>query len=666
MAGYSAELYRDDDAIRYASKAVELNPDDAEGHRKLGEMYRRHQDVAHAVLELRRALAKNDRLFPVYFDLAELLLTQGEVDEADRLLRRVVRAATDDDLVLRAARLSMQVNIGRGSLESLERELLPVALGSPMRPVYRRLLVEVYDSLAFPLIHEAKGADAKRAAAAESALRRIGERAVKPLLDALGDDRQSQQRTAVELLSRISNPSAAPALVAFATGKADADLRTRAMIAVGALGDPSTLPRLRSVIAPSGSVRVDEADTVAIAAAWGVARLRSPRARPLLANMLQSDAPSVRALGAVGLGLTGIRGDTRTLGEMAASSEEEPVVRAAAVFALGAFGGTDSSEVLSGLADAPDPLLRGAAVLALARLRGEGAKRVIAGALVSSDAALRDAGARAALVYTTREYRMPVDPLPIPDGRLDVRNVLSALVPTGFSADDRARALVAFEPDIADAAVTAVHTGPEGSRVVADALLAHGGRSSFSPLTDGIDEASVDARAACDASIERILRALVAPFLPLARHPSAEVRARAIRVLAERPEPEARAVVVAALEDTDPAVQRVALALLGATEDPSAVTAVTKLARGSPSWTVRQRATEALGTLAKGSESEAAGAVLAAIASGDSMAFVREAAMRALAAARGARARTTLEGVAVKDPEPRLRALAKTLLEGAR
>ncbi|MCL2447415.1 MAG: tetratricopeptide repeat protein, partial [Polyangiaceae bacterium] len=40
MAQYALQIYRDDDAIKYAARAVELNPDDAEGHRRLGEMYR--------------------------------------------------------------------------------------------------------------------------------------------------------------------------------------------------------------------------------------------------------------------------------------------------------------------------------------------------------------------------------------------------------------------------------------------------------------------------------------------------------------------------------------------------------------------------------------------------------------------------------------------------
>src|ERR1019366_1605639 len=39
MAQYALQIYDDDDAIKYAARAVELNPDDAEGHRRLGEMY---------------------------------------------------------------------------------------------------------------------------------------------------------------------------------------------------------------------------------------------------------------------------------------------------------------------------------------------------------------------------------------------------------------------------------------------------------------------------------------------------------------------------------------------------------------------------------------------------------------------------------------------------
>ncbi|KYF97073.1 hypothetical protein BE18_08815, partial [Sorangium cellulosum] len=250
MAQYAAELYRDDDAIRYAARAVELSPEDASGHQKLGDMYRRRQDFPRAIAEYRQALAKNDRLFPVYFDLAELLLTAGQADEADRLFRRVVRASNDEELVARAARMSMQVNLGRSSLEVLERELLPVAVGNPQKPLYRRLLVELYGAMTFPLMQKVRAEGGAASAAARAELAKIGARAVKPLLDALADEKESQQKVAIEVLAYVENKSAGPALYNFAIGQADKGLRARAMIACGALRDPSMLERYEQMLAP--------------------------------------------------------------------------------------------------------------------------------------------------------------------------------------------------------------------------------------------------------------------------------------------------------------------------------------------------------------------------------------------------------------------------------
>ncbi|MEJ7728512.1 MAG: tetratricopeptide repeat protein [Polyangiaceae bacterium] len=256
MAQYATELYRDDDAIEYAARAVELSPEDANGHQKLGEMYKRRQDVPKAIAEYRAAIQKNDRLFPVYFDLAELLLSSGQVEEADRLFRRVVRAANDEELVARAARMSMQVNLGRGTLESLEKELLPVAVGNPQKSIYRRLLVELYGAMTFPLVQKvrlARGQDAATQARAE--LGRIGARAVKPLLDALADDKEAQQKIAIEVLAHVENRAAGPALFNFALGPAEKSLRVRAMIACGALRDPALLPRYEQLLAPKGRAR---------------------------------------------------------------------------------------------------------------------------------------------------------------------------------------------------------------------------------------------------------------------------------------------------------------------------------------------------------------------------------------------------------------------------
>ena len=63
MAQYALSLYHDDDAIKYSARAVALNPDDAEGHRRLGEMYRSRQDIPHAISEFRTAIIKTIGFF---------------------------------------------------------------------------------------------------------------------------------------------------------------------------------------------------------------------------------------------------------------------------------------------------------------------------------------------------------------------------------------------------------------------------------------------------------------------------------------------------------------------------------------------------------------------------------------------------------------------------
>ncbi|MFI5301650.1 MAG: tetratricopeptide repeat protein, partial [Polyangiales bacterium] len=241
MAQYALALYRDDDALKYAAAAVELQPDDPDGHKKLAEMYRSQQDFVRAIKEFKLAIQHNPKLWPAYFELAELLLAQGQEVEADGLYRRVMRGAGDDDLVGSAIRLSAAINQKRGTLEVLETELLPITLGSPQKMVYRRLLVEVYDSLTAPLIQKAR-LEGPEADAARSRLVKIGARGVQPMIDALGDADVAQQQIAIELLGRVENKSAALPLFAYAIGRTTDDraahdprLAARAMLACGAL-----------------------------------------------------------------------------------------------------------------------------------------------------------------------------------------------------------------------------------------------------------------------------------------------------------------------------------------------------------------------------------------------------------------------------------------------
>jgi HEAT repeat protein len=109
-------------------------------------------------------------------------------------------------------------------------------------------------------------------------------------------------------------------------------------------------------------------------------------------------------------------------------------------------------------------------------------------------------------------------------------------------------------------------------------------------------------------------------------------------------------------------VQRGALVALAATDDGSALDALSSLAEKADVWAARSKATEALAALAVGPRAEAAVEVLARVAERDPIAFVRETAIRGLGAARVPRAHAALVRAAEKDAEPRVRALARALI----
>ncbi|TKD01055.1 HEAT repeat domain-containing protein [Polyangium fumosum] len=677
MAQYAAELYRDDDSIKYAARAVELSPEDANGHQKLGDMYRRRQDFPHAIAEYRQAIQRNDRLFPVYFDLAELLLSSGQVDEADRLFRRVVRSSPDEELVSRAARMSMQINLGKNSLESLERELLPVAVGNPQKGIYRRLLVELYGAMTLPLVqkvrHEGGTSPAARAARAE--LGKIGARAIKPLLDALADDKESQQKIAIEVLAYVENKSAGPALYNYATGQADKSLRVRAMIACGALRDPSILPRYEQMLAPKDTgAALLPSDSIAVAAAWGVARMGDKKAEPLLVKLLGSTSPEVRGVAALGLGLTHDKKYTTALVALARAPEAGATARAAAVHALAELGTSqsDNLHMLVALADTNEPVLRQAALVALARLAPKGdaaqsasAENALASSLFATDESMRRTAVAAATALATKNFSRTGEALPVPDGPLSMKEILAGLGPDAARvAGARARALVALAPSLERAAVAAASTSPDRARVVADALLANDVELSLAPLLGPDDKLDPESARATSAAIERIAAAVVPAFVALVRHPALEVRTRAVELLARRPEKEAQDAVIDALSDPEESVRRAALAALGRVKHPATISAVARLGREAPSWPLRVRAAEALGRLGAGATGRVAFETLTTIAQEDPYALVREAAALSMASLDRAAAEPILRKLSASDPEPRIRKTAADLLAG--
>jgi len=660
MAGYSAESYQDDRAISYAARAVELSPDDAEGHQRLGEMYRERQDVEHAILEFRQAISKNDRLFAVHFQLAELLINRGQVDEADQLLRHVLRSSPDEQLISRAAHLSMQIHLGRGSLESLEKELLPIALGHPNRPVYRRLLVEIYGALAFPLANQAKSQDAAAAAQARASLSRLGQRAVKPLLDALGDSRDTQQRIAIDLLSYIQNKSAGPSLLNFASGDAEPELRTRAMVAAGALADPALQGKFAEYLQRDGA---SDGDPVSVAAVWGLANLESAKAHAALVRLVSERAPTLQAIALLGLARLADARDAKLFESILQSNEHAQLARAAAAFALAELNDSRGLAAVQGLTDATDPVVRATAALSLARLGAPGAKRAAAEALISSDPELVEAGTRAACVLASERYRPAPRAWPVPEGRVDARALLRALLPDPCTPDLEAEALELLAGELAEAVTRTAQGSAREARSLAGLLLDNDGRPAFLPLTRQLAQAERGRAERARQAAERIGQGVVDGFLQLLEHPSSELRQSALRFLGSRPEPAARQAVLAALADPDVAVQRTALAALSARPDAAGALAVAHLLEGTHHWSLRRQAAQALEQMGKAAASEQVVELLRHAALEDRYALVRDAAARALYAVQPPAAAKVLEHLRQGDPESRVRATAQELLD---
>ena len=713
MAQYALQIYDDDDAIKYAARAVELNPDDAEGHRRLGEMYRSRQDVDHAIAEFRAAIAKNDRLFVVYFELAALLLSKGLPEEADRLFRATVRGAPDEELVARAARLSMQINLGKGTLDSLEQDLLPLAIGNPQRPIYRHLLVEIYGSMTFGLVQRVSHGTAREVEDARQALARVGSRAVKPLLDALADPDVSQQRIAIDVLAYVQNRNAAMPLFAYATGSAEPGLRVRAMIACGALGDAALVPRYEALLFPKDALgdAAGAADAVGVAAVWGLARMQDPRALPVLRRVAKTGTAAMRALAVLGLGNAHDASSAPAIADIARAVDAGTLARAAAAYALGQLDAQAYAPALIEIAEDGEMLPRRMALVALARMAapartaaGEPAARagarepgwqreavqamadaVFAGSVdgtrAPADALAGTAVAALATLATGRDApaggRDGVTPgrdgvlaretLPMPTGTLDIEALLDGLCSRDVPEADRAAALVRFAEPVQRAAIAALRASGARATAVVDALgsgegelLPFVGRGATGPAAD----------------VARSVAAALEPsVVPLARNPDPAIHTKALVLAAQSSDDAATDAVVAALEDSNEAVQRVAIAAVGvaragrahrplAPGDERAVEALGKILAAQDTeqdgWAMRILAARALGRLgALGATS--AGPRLAEAASKDTYALVRQAALEAMASFDATGARAVAQRVAATDPEPRVRDAASAL-----
>lgn len=629
MANHALQLYRDDQAITYAERSVALNSDDAQAHQRLGELYRARQSIDLAISSFERAVKLNERLFDVYFALAELHLARGHIADADRHLRQVMRACPDDDLVARAARASMQLHLGDNSLPVLEAELLPLALGHPQRPIYRRLVIELYDAVTQPWVAENQVDQAAAAA--------LAKRALKPLLEALSDQDPEQRRTAVRILSQLHHPGAALPLLALAESDTDMDVRRSALLSVGLVATDDLAPRLAAIAAgPHRRLRD--------VAAWALARMGSRAALSELSKMLDSSLPVVRTYAVLGLGGAGESRWVSTIANLL-RNDRSPMVRSAAALALARLGGAEATQTLIANLRGRDDQAAASAIVALGILADEQAATVLADALFSQDSMLQQ---RALWAFTRL-------------GRKSSLTASELIRPPTLAGDAEL-----WSPDL---------SGMQWS--VLNEIAARFG----DPLQAGIRNALHGTREMVLLTLQALLDALPSPrtaeppktplislllsaemnLSKLAQHPDQQVRAGVLMVLSRIESPVAADLIQSALTDPDDTVRAAALASVEQDPQhaaPDRLAQVIEMARHAEQWSMRLHAIDALGRL---EHSEGCTALIDALTK-DSYAYVREQAAHWVGVRCAQRGAVALTQAREHDPEPRVRAAATAAL----
>jgi tetratricopeptide (TPR) repeat protein len=236
IAELSLELYQDDKAVHYATRAVEQNPDDATAHARLGDVYRQMQRLESAAKEYRVAVDLDPRAFEHHMKLAELYMELAKFAEAENLYRTIVKKAQDEALILKAGRKAMQLAEADGRLADVEMEFSPLLFGAKSKPVYRKLLLELYDQMVSPLVTELRyGLVGDRDESSER-LERLSRQALPALSSALQSDDVGQRALAIRLLGDLRAGPAAPPLARIAVDPKNS-LRSLAMMSLARIGD---------------------------------------------------------------------------------------------------------------------------------------------------------------------------------------------------------------------------------------------------------------------------------------------------------------------------------------------------------------------------------------------------------------------------------------------
>ena len=671
----------DAEAIEWQNKAVAKTPNDAGGYEKLAERYLSMQNYKEAIVNYEKALALDPHNWKSFFALADLYRNNQELRRAAELYRRVLRTAHTEDIIEKAAKAAIELEESTQTLDELEKVMAPLSfMMSAQKSVYRKQLVELYHRFLIPKIRQLEHGTAEERVAARTQLDRIGTHGVKPLLEALHDDKeQAQQRIAVKVLGYLGNKGAAAPLIKLARKEPpppDAtagqrrmigtigqtlewQVRVDALVAAGRLGDPAVIEQVTA----SPSLAAHEEVAMREAAVFTLGRTGDRRALAPLVVALADSRDSVQAMACLGLAQIDDGKAVAAMIQAVGETRRHDHVRAACAYGLGVRKPKAALGALSAALRDNRGETQRLAGWALGQI-GDGAAT---GALLRAYFGRRD-GERTELAWAIARTAgghpgatVAADPAAYPvrggaAGKLDLSTKIGDLPGTVPEVTLPASVIGAHVDDIVAGVGDAL---AEHRDVVLGAIADLDGRA------DGIGLAGLIGDGPLDEKTRTALAKVGAGVAPaIAGHLSdgdAKVRALALSVLAKIDAPDVDAAIGKALADPARLVKRAALR--------GAVVVVTR--RPAAAKTLGPLLASTLATATAGEDRAAAARALADLggielpslikAATDPWAFVREPVADALGASGAAAAVEPLLALS-RDDIPHVRAAAARAL----
>ncbi len=700
IAEIKSEARLDDEAKEWAQKALAKNPNNPGAYQRIAELNVSMQRFDDAIVAYEKTIALDPRNTKSFFSLAELYVQNAQPAKAIELYRRLLRSAPDEEVLARAGREAIDLEEMTGSLGELEKTLAPLAFMMSHKAVYRRVLVDLYLRYVPALVERGRhgSEDVKQASRVE--LTRIGEHGLRPLLEALRDEKDAtQQKVAVSVLGHLGNKGAALPLVNLARQEPKIDpaaparrtasltqgieweLRIDALVAAGRLGDSSILNEVAPLLT-HGEAAMREAAT------FTLGRTGDRRALPYLVKALDDRRESVQALGCLGFAqVIDAKAAAVAIG-VAGDGRRNDAVRAACAYALGVQRVAGATTALSTAVNDNRGSASRVAAWALGQLGDDKATPALIRAYASraqqdgaellwaigrtSGAGLSPSAAADLREYPVRSERFdPVARAASLPGPLPVLPIPEKL-------------LVSYEKELGDALSAALGEHRDVALTALGDLNASDRRITFG----GLAPATLSDRAL--AAAERLGARLVPALERLLTREDSETRALAILSLAKAAPPSAPALeqdIKTLLRDPSPLVREHAMRAVPAVairlgKAPPALLELLREALAKAGWEDRRTAALALGQLGATQPIDALTAAVAdssslvreavaqALGSGpaaavdplltlsaDPVAAVRAAAAASLAKQRDDRARRRLRELA-GDPSPAVRAAA--------